>query len=269
MRYPYKSSKSAFNSAIYRGKNILLDNLGLKNLIRLRKMTFSSLAGNNSLKKRMKQGKLDPRTRKLHNEIIKRQFKDNNSIDKKDPDLYIFGGLPASRKTSLLSKKVPEKTIMIDSDAYKLRLAKRSKSPLKKYILAHASHLHEEADLLVKKAIEKSIKEHRDVTFDATFKSYDKGGNLIKKFREAGYDVHYLGTQKSPSKTLVHSAKRFIISGRYVPLEYIKEHGNKISENSWKARKLGDTYQIYDTNTLKSKIIAKSRANIRKNFRSP
>lgn len=232
-------------------------------------MTFTALAGKNSLKKQMIKGKLNPRTRKLHNSIIAMQFKNKNTLDKKDPDLYIFGGLPASRKTSVLSRKVPEKTIMIDSDVYKLQLAKRSKSKLKKYVLAHASYLHEEADLLIKRAIEKSIKEKRDVTFDATFKSYDKGGNLIKKFKEAGYDVHYLGTQKSPSKTLVHSAKRFIVQGRYVPLNYISDNGNAISSNSWKARKLGDSYVVYDTNTLKNRIIAKSRNNIDKNFRSP
>jgi hypothetical protein len=177
--------------------------------------------------------------------------------------------LPSSGKTTALGKKVPERTIVIDSDSYKQKLAQRSRSPIKKYPLAHASYLHDESDILVKQAVERAIAEKRDVTYDATMKSYDKGKALIERFKKAGYDVHYLATQKSPAKTIIHAAKRFIAKGRYVPLEYIGEYGNQISKNSWKARKLGDTYEVYNTNTKKNKLIAKSRKDMSYNFRGP
>ena len=269
-RYPITSKKRTLTSALSRGRGLIKKKLGKEKLTKLRNIERKHISGKTSLSRNTRNGRLKPSRKRLHNRIIKKQFRKKGSIDRKDPDLYIFGGLPASGKTTVLAKKVPEKTIVIDSDGYKGKLSKHSKSPMKGFKLAHAGLLHDEADLLVNRAVNKAIKQKRNVTYDATMKSLDKGKKLIQKFKKAGYDVHYLSTQKKPSTTLVHASKRFLKSGRYVSLDYIKTYGNQISKNSWKAKKYGDTYQVYDTNSIKKpKLVSKSKKSMKHNFRNP
>jgi predicted ABC-type ATPase len=269
MVYPYQSSKRTLKSAFSRGNRYINQRLTRKELAQLETIRKRAIAGYSTINSQMIGGRLKPTRRRFHKTVIQKQFKNKNTIDKQDPDLYIFGGLPASGKTTALAKKVPENTVVIDSDYYKQQLAKKTKSPMKKYPLAHAQYLHNEADLLVEAAVKKAIKEGRNVTYDATFKTYDKGAKVIERFKREGYDIHFLGTQKSPSKSISHAARRFIKSGRFVPLNYIRDYGNQISANSWKARKLGDTYQVYDTNTRKIKLITKSKKPMSHNFRDP
>lgn len=266
MIYPLISTKKQLNSSYRRGNRKIKKKLGVRKFKKLNRIATS---GKSSFKRNSKNGRLTKTRRKLHNRIIKRQFKNKNSIDKKDPDLYVFGGLPASGKGTVLGKKVPEKTVVIDSDEYKSRLAHNTRTPIKGYRLAHAQVLHQEAGMMVERAIDKSIKEKRNVTYDGTMRNPKKAKRIIKKFKKAGYDVHYMGTQKKPSKAITHASNRFLVSGRYVPIGFIKNEGNSISRNSWKARSLADTHQVYDTNRRPAKLISKSKKGMKHNFRDP
>ena len=269
MKYPQKSSKKDLDSAYFDGTNFIENKLGKRRMQKIRIILDKFANDDTSLKKHTVNGKLTAKRNKLHKEIIRRQFKNKNTIDRKDPDLYIFGGLPASAKTTVLGSKVPEKTIVIDSDAYKKKLAHKTRSPLPKYPLAHAGLLHAESDLLIDEALKKAIREKRDVTFDGTMKTPKKSRKLIARFKRAGYDIHYMGTQKKPALALKHASRRFIKKGRLVPLGYIREHGNIISQNSWDARILGDSFQIWDTNTRNPKLVTKSKKGMKYNFRNP
>jgi hypothetical protein len=270
MKYPYISSEQSLNKALREGDKIISQAIGRFNKIRMDNIALKAVRGDNSLKANSKNGTLVKKRATLHQDILKRQFRDRGSIDRKDPDLYIFGGLPASGKTYILQPKIKEKTTVIDSDAYKTELAKKSQSPFRKYPLAHAPYLQEEAGLIIKQAVNKAIKEKRNVIYDTTFRDYRKAKKFINKFKEAGYDIHYLGTQRKPTIAIRDASKRFLINGRYVPLVYLKENANAISKGSWRARKLGDTYQVFDTNNINNpKLISKSRKPITFNFRDP
>ena len=266
MAYPLQSSQRSLSSSATRNAIKLRRTLGVRRNEQLRKLMLSNRS---SLRENSSNGKLKPARQRFHNQIIQRQFRNRNSIDRKDPDLYVFGGLPASGKGTVLRKKVPEKTVVIDNDYYKEKLSRRTKSPIKGYKLAHAQVLHEEARVLVNRAIDKSIKQRRDVTYDGTMRNPQKARRIIAKYKKAGYDVHYLATQKKPAKAMSHATNRFLITGRFVPLKFIKNEGNQISKNSWNARKLADTHQIYDTNTMRSKLISKSKRSMGFNFRNP
>lgn len=266
MGYPLISSPKSLNSSFNRGNRKIKKKLGKGKYEKLRKLILTKRS---TLKENSVNGKLKPVRKKFHNKIINQQFRDRSTIDRKDPDLYVFGGLPASGKGTVLRKKVPEKTIVIDNDDYKAKLSKRNRSPIKGYKLAHSQTLHEESGVLVERAINKSIKQRRNVTYDGTMRNPKKARRIISKYKKAGYDVHYLGTQKKPTKALTHAANRFLIAGRLVPLGFIKSQGNQISKNSWKARKLADTHQIYDTNSRPAKLVSKSKAPITQNFRDP
>ena len=269
-KYPYKSTKNALNVATHRANKLIKKKLTKKQREKLTKIRKKVIKGDDSYKRYVKKGKVIPTRKKFHDEILKKLFSKKRIRKNKDPDLYIFGGVPASGKTTVLGTKVPEKAIIINSDDFKTALSKKSKSPIKGYKLAHAGLLHEESDILVERAIRRALKEKRDVIFDATLGNYKKARLIINRFKRRGYDIHFLATQKSPSRTIVHASKRFIAKGRFVPPEYIRTKGNQMSKNSWRARKLGDTYQVYDVNNFpKSRLVSKSRKRITHNFRNP
>ena len=270
-KYPLISSREELKTATIKGNKYIKRKLGSQKYKQLKEVERRFATGDDSAKKFTRDGEvIKPTRKKLHDNIIRTQFRSKKSIDRKDPDLYLLGGLPASGKSTVLAKKIPEKTIVIDSDGYKKKLSRNSRSPVPGFPLIHAGLLHEEAEILVNRAEKKAIKEKRDVTYDATMKNYEKGKKIIRRFKKAGYDVHYLSTQKKPHQTIPHAAKRFISKGRYVPLGYIKESGNKISRNSWRIRKKADTFQIHDvTNFPKTKLIKKSKKDMSHNFRDP
>lgn len=226
--------------------------------------------GDTSLRRNSIGRVLKPKRQKFHNQIITTHFKDRSSIDRKDPDLYILGGIAGSGKSEVLVKRIPEKTVVIDNDSFKTRLSKHTPSPIPRLPLAHASELHDEAKVLVDRSIEKARRESRDVTLDKTFRTFDKGRRTIQKFKEAGYDVHFLGTQKKPHQTIVNTASRFLKKGRFVPPELIQETGNQTSANVLRVRKLADSHIIFDT-TIKGEpeLVFKSKRDLTHNFRDP
>ena len=271
--YPLLSTAAQLKSGIRKAKRKIKKNLSKPEFSILQGLNRSFARGDTSLKKNSVGGfgrQLTPRRGKVHNIIIKRHFKDRSTIDKNDPDLYVLGGIAGSGKSEVLAKKIPEKTIVINNDKFKERIAKRNPSPIKRLPLAHAPFLHDEASVLVQRSIEKARREKRDVTLDKTFKTFDKGKRIIQKFKDEGYDVHFLGTQKKPHETIPNTASRFIKEGRFVPPGVIAATGNQTSANVLKARKLTDSHEIYDT-TVKGKpvLIFKSKKDLHHNFRDP
>jgi len=268
-KYPLTSSSRQINIALQKGNHYIKTHVSKSDLKLIREVARKSETGDNSLKKCLKKdGTLKKSCENFHSEIINNELNKVNS-DRKDPDLYIMGGIPGSGKTTVLRKFIPEKTVLIDSDEFKEKLSKNYPSKSKRFKLIHASLLHNQADVLVAEAINKAIRTKKNVTVDMTFGNLMKGNGIIKQFRKAGYDIHYLGTQKYPHKSIPYVAERFIEKGRYVPLEYVAEKGNKISKNSWKARKLADSYIIYDTNKKPGFVVTKSKVKINENVRDP
>lgn len=270
-KYPLISSKKQIEEGIRQAREKLRNNLTKKELLQLKKIQDDFRKGKDTLHKYSKNGKLFVTRVKFHKKIIKKHFKDKSTIDKKDPDLYILGGVAGSGKTEVLAKKyIPEKTIVIDNDKFKEDLAKKDKSPLKKYVLSHAAKLHNEASLLFDKAKKKAREEKRDTTLDMTFASYDKGKKIIKNFKKSGYDIHLLGTQKYVHQTIPNIVARFLKKGRYVPPEVPALKGNQINKNVLKARKLTNTHRIMDTSIKGKPIIvsvSKKPINVKRHKR--
>lgn len=188
-KYPLLSSQSQIDQAITLARNKLNDTLSRNELITLNSIQSNFRKGNDTLKKYSTKKGLKKSRKRIHNKILKKSFKDNGTIDRRDPDLYIIGGVAGSGKTEVLRKRVPEKTVVIDNDDFKGELSKYDKSPLPKYPLAHAALLHREADVLVDRSVRRSLKESRDVTMDMTFANYDKGKKLIRRFKRRGYNL--------------------------------------------------------------------------------
>ncbi len=271
-KYPLQSSKKQLNLSLKKSNRRLKKELSPFELNVIKMTSADFLSGNHSLKQHStRKGKLKPRRQRFHNRIIRKTFSDRRTIDKQDPDLYVTAGVASSGKSETLAPRVPERTVIIDSDRFKKRLSRRTRSPVKRFPLIHAAILQDEADVLVKRSIDKSIQERRDTTLDVTFANFQKNKKIIERYRRAGYDIHLLGTQKFAHKAVGDATNRFLRQGRFVPPFVIAEKGNRINRNVMRAREITDTHIILDTNERKMKplIVSKSKKDITDNFRNP
>jgi len=204
-----------------------------------------------------KKGKYISSRIKLHNKIINHFLRMDNPTKK--PDLYIFGGVAASGKTTALKKFIKEKAIVINNDDIKVFLAKINPSPIKRYLLLHAPLLHRESQDIEKKLILKALKSKKDIILDRTLSNYTKNLNLVKKFKKKGYEITTLGTNLPSHIAILRATRRFLVKGRYVPLEVIAKKGNNINSNVLRMarRKFNKKSIVIDTSKRKSKIIFK------------
>ena len=272
-KYPLFSSPFQLRTSVRIANRKIRNNLSPMEFGQLNTIIKRANRGDTSLRRNSRGRVLIPKRQRFHNRIITNHFRDRSTIDRKDPDLYVLGGIAGSGKTEVLINKIPEKTINIDNDTFKKRLSKHTPSPIPRLPLAHAPLLHDEAKLLVERSIDKARRESRDVTLDKTFRTFEKGQRTIQKFKDEGYDIHFLGTQKQPHQTIENTATRFVKKGkegRYVPPEVIAQSGNQTSRNVLRARELVDSHQIHDT-TVKGDpvLVFKSKRDLTHNFRDP
>jgi len=273
-KYPLRSSsKKLFNSR-YEAEQKIAKTLRLNDFVKFSNIRRLFDKGHNSLNYVTKNDKINPSRKKIHNSIIRNLFKDKSSIDKKDPDLYLLGGVASSGKTSAVGKEIPKNTINIDSDEFKLALSKYSKSPIKKYRLAHANYLHLESKILFERALAKAMKQKRNIILDGTLSDKEVAEKTIAKFRKKGYDIHLRGTQLAPHIAINRSTNRFLDppekgGGRFVSLKVISEVGNRINKNVMDLRKQVDTNKIVDTTNWKNLKLVSQSGNIKKDYRKP
>ena len=216
-------------------------------------------------------GSYNHQRQKLHKKIVNKIVHVNGTVDRKDPDVYFLGGMPASGKTQNLRKRVPEKAVVADADIAKERLSRVNPSGFSSYPLANAPFLHRESSDINKQAIDKARRERRDIIIDSTARNPEKTADQVKKFKAAGYDVHFLGTQKDTTQAVRDAAGRFLSNGRFVPLGYVGSQGNSINANVWNAahkKGLFDDAIVVDTSDGKGGVVYQ-RGNIKKDYRSP
>jgi len=205
-------------------------------------------------------------------------FNDQRSINPKDPDLYVVAGTPGSGKTSLMTKYIKEPTTHIDTDAYRELLSHYHKSPMKRFNLVHSSYLHPESQKVTKKAINRALREKRNVILDVTMNNKKKTMKIIRRFRNSGYDIHLLGTQMYPHNAISSTTNRFLSEQnkvkRYVSPSQVATEGNNINNNVWFSRNnnIFDSIRIKDSNGIVTDDRVKEiyrRGKINKNYRNP
>jgi len=265
--YPLQSTKRQLNNAVKKGYQKIKREISpfdwniLNYMRKLDPITQGSYSKINS-----------PDRLRFRQQIASKPFQDKRSIDRKDPDLYILGGVAASGKTSALRKKIKEKVIIIDNDAIKAQLAKRTPSPSRRFGLIHSPYVHEEASEIAKLEIERARREKRNVVIDTTLNNLEKNKAIIERFKRDGYDIHELGTQIRPHQAIERATERFLTGaeGRFVPLLTIAMTGNNINRNVMKARRYVDSYEIVDTSDYNNpKVVSKSKYDLNHNFRNP
>jgi len=251
--YPLKASTSAMNVARREADQRVLRKLGKKRFSLLKRISHEDPFGKTSTIYKYQN---NPKRIAYRNMLIDKVVNKKGTLDRKHPDLYIFGGIAGSGKGSVLRKKVPEKAVVIDPDIFKSYLANTNRSPIKGYRLAHANRLHEESSLLAKEAQNRAMQERRDVILDTTLANLKGAVKKIHQFRHHGYTIHLLGTQLSPVNSMRRTAIRFLKHGRYVPPRVIMKTGNEINSNVLMARRYANDWYIVDTTKRKARVVS-------------
>ena len=250
------SSKSELSKALTSAKKSMKKNLNKRNKALLTDIAERFKAGQDSKSLYYGHGKYTPERRKLHNKIISDILKQDRPT--KNPDLYIFGGIGGSGKSSL-NKYIKEKAVTLNNDDIKSALAKHTPSPSRRYFLLHAALLHREAQDIESRTLEKLLKSKKDVILDRTLSNYDKSLAIVKRFQKRGYDITTLGTSLKPSVAISRSTKRFLKGkeGRYVPVKIIAKKGNQTNKNVVRMakKKFNKQAVIVDTFRRKGKVI--------------
>jgi len=182
-----------------------------------------------------KKGKYTSSRLKIHKKIMNKYLRQDKRTRK--PDIYIFGGVAGSGKTTTLKKYVKEKTMVVNNDDIKKDLTKYNPSPIKRFPLIHARFLHEEASDIEKKLLTKAIVGKKDIILDKTLGNLIKMRALVSKVKKKGYRITVLGTNLPPHIAMIRVTSRFLQSGRYVPLKRIAKTGNKTNSNVLKLAK--------------------------------
>lgn len=252
---PLRSTPKQLNESLKSAEYFIKHSIDSDARSVMQKIVSRAKAGYDSKRLFSKGGKYRPSRQKIHRIIINRFLRQDTRT--KNPDVYVFGGVAGSGKTSVLSKYVKEKAMTINNDDIKEALSKFSKSPLKKYPLIHASFLHEESSDIEKELLSRAISGRRDIILDRTLASFLKNKRGLEDMKKKGYKVTVLGTNLPPHIALIRASSRFVKKGRYVPLDVISSKGNKTNASVIKMakKKFVSKARVYNTTKKKPRLM--------------
>ena len=174
-----------------------------------------------------------------------------SAIDKRDPDLYLTGGVAGSGKSygaerlvaeneGVSHKKLGQAVTVVNPDDFKSTLVsyenkhstnpnyRKTKNPL---LLANSSYFHRESAELADKQFDRAVRERRDIILDRTQRLPTGIKKQVKFAKKHGYDVHEIGVFVRPSVAVGRAVSRFLSTGRYIQASYITAN-HKMTHNS-------------------------------------
>ena len=254
------STKKQIRKAIRRGNKKIKSSVSKKTYNTYLKVLQQFKKGKDTKRLFSKKGRYIPSRLKVHNKIIRKFL----MMDKrtKTPDVYVLGGVAGSGKSRTLSRRIKEKAVIVNNDDIKKALAKYTPSPIRKYVLLHATLLHEESSDIEEKLLKKLLQQKKDVILDRTLANFNKNLKLLKKFKNKGYAITVLGTNLPPHIAIRRVTKRSIKRGRFVPLEVIGSKGNQTNRSVMKMakQKFNKRAIVLDTrNVRRPKILYQKR----------
>jgi len=199
---------------------------------------------------RRPDGSFTPERQALHNKIKEKILAGRTPV--KDPVAYMMGGGPAAGKSSMLRSggvKVPENTVLIDSDAIKAELPEYQEMTAAKDTNA-ATFVHEESSYLSKEILKEASSAKYNIMLDGTGDNGIKSLTAkIEMMRAGGQKVVGMYATCSTDDAVSRSMSRAEKTGRYVPEAFIREIHAAVSRVLPEAIKGGlyDEVQVYDT----------------------
>jgi len=186
-------------------------------------------------------GEFTPERAALHDKLLNDIFTPEaieRALPRKGekPVVVVLGGRGGSGKSWLTDT---EKGGPVDKSKFILIDADHFKGELPEYQGWNAAQLHEESDLLVRRAEDRARNLGLNIVHDATLKSAKSINERVDRYAKDGYDIHGHYMHLSPEMATERATKRFARGqektgkGRFVPPEIIL--GNTDNEKNFDA----------------------------------
>jgi predicted ABC-type ATPase len=166
-----------------------------------------------------------PARRTLHDRIIQEYISTSRCITRARPIAIMTGGLPGSGKSTFINRYAD----WINNPAIFKIDADEVRAKLPEYQGWNAAATHEETSDIVNRLIDivGGSGCSYDVLYDGTMVNSRKYNALMDKLIIAGYDVYLIYIKIPLSVSIERALKRYQRSGRYVPLQIVRETASK------------------------------------------
>ena len=161
--------------------------------------------------------------------------------------IVMMGG-PASGKSSLLAKVMADTTgyVKVDPDEVKDRLPEFALAVANSDKLAAARAHEESSTAIAEKIKERAIEGGYNVMLDGTGKNGKKYLAMVQRLKERGYEVRVIMPHISVAEGVMAAEKRAHRSGRFVPLDFIRQAYEVIPHNFEQVARLADSAVLAD-----------------------
>ncbi len=161
--------------------------------------------------------------------------------------IVMMGG-PASGKSSLLAKVMADTTgyVTVDPDEVKDRLPEFALAVANSDKLAAARAHEESSTAIAEKIKERAIEGGYNVMLDGTGKNGKKYLAMVQRLKERGYEVRVIMPHISVAEGVMAAEKRAHRSGRFVPLDFIRQAYEVIPHNFEQVARLADSAVLAD-----------------------
>lgn len=205
----------------------------------------------------------------LHDKIVAKFFK---GVEKpaagQRPVLVVMGGGGAAGKGTILRLlrsrgeiMPPHQAVHIDPDQIKDEIPEYA-DLLKAGDTRAAGVAHEESSALRNRIESRALAERYNVVLDVTLGNQTKGLALLKRYKEAGYEIRLIGVTIDPATAAVRAIKRATepgdAQGRWVPMEELLKAHKAFTPAFESYAALADSAVLYDnSNGARVKLVEK------------
>lgn len=182
-------------------------------------------------------GEYIPSRAALHDDIVNGTLADTTPVDA--PELVIMGGISGSGKSSAKKDMDLKNYVMIDADEVRAQLRPEYKG-------WNAALTQDETDDITDRLFYEAARTRRNISYDATMKSYDKFKGIIERYKNLGYKIRLAYVDAPLDVAMGRAIDRYKGSGRYVSPYYIASQDHLNRKSFEKLKELADDWADYD-----------------------
>lgn len=177
------------------------------------------------------------------------------------PVAIILGGGGGSGKGTIkrwLAERgeLPARPVDIDPDEIKMEWIPEFKALHEKGDSRGAALVHQESSNIARELFERAVAMRANLILDRTMNNRERSTKEIEALKAAGYEVRLAGVALDTATAMARSEKRAEHSGRYVPIDALREAHTNFSRQFEGYADLVDDARLFDNNDAEPRLIA-------------